>query len=74
MPPVAGWDEEDILQPVEVALGDWVNTNQSGLEEGGPLGSREGAGSSFIFLGERGGKKESEEKAKSSSLSSILDG
>lgn len=51
--PVTCRDKEDILQPVEVALGDWVNTNQAGLQESGPLGSRERTRSPFIFLGER---------------------
>lgn len=41
VPPVTCIDKEDILQPVEVALGGRVDTNQAGLQEGGPLGSRE---------------------------------
>lgn len=51
--PVTGRDKDDVLQPVEVALGDWVDTNQGGLEEGGPLGGRERTGSTFVFLRER---------------------
>lgn len=37
-PPVVGGDKEDVLQPVEVALGDGVDADQRGLEERGPLG------------------------------------
>lgn len=57
VPPVTCRDKEDILQPVEVALGGWVDTNQAGLQEGGPLGSREGTGSTFVFLEGKGSRE-----------------
>lgn len=51
--PVARRDDEDVLQPVEVALGDGIHADQGGLEERGPLGGREGAGASLVLLGDR---------------------